>query len=490
MEKPPQIPVSDSDWQRTPIAVQVLVISLWERVEHLEQVVEQQAARITALEQELARRQGRGRGGAQQSSSTAQPSRRSRKRRSSGRSPGGQPGHEGHGRALVSVEQVDALVPVKPSACQHCGQSLSGEDPHPQRHQVVAIPPVQAQVTEYQFHTLRCGHCDLLTEAPWPPDVPRRTFGPSVQAWVGLLSGAYRLSKRNVVALLRDAFGVDLALGTVSPLEQEVSAALAAPVEAARAYVRQQPAVNLDETGWRQGRARAWLWTATTAAVSVFVIRPSRRREVIDELLGDDNTAIVGSDRFSAYGHLPVSRRQVCWAHLQRTFEDFQARGGEAATVGRHLLAATQQLFTWWHRIRDGTLQRSSFQTYVSDQLRWRVRYHLQDGQLLADAQTAATCGNLLAVEPALWTFVYRQGVEPTNNDAERALRHGVLWRHTSFGTHSAAGSRFVERLLSVRDTLRQQQRNVLDYLTTACHAALRHQPAPSLLPPANPISP
>ena len=302
-----------------------------ERVAHLEQVVEQQAARIASLETELARRKGRGSGGARASSSesASQGSRRSGKRRSSGRSPGGQPGHEGHGRSLVSVEQVDELVPIKPSTCRRCGQALCGDDPHPLRHQEVVIPPVRAQVIEYQFHTLRCRHCYTLTEAPWPEGVSRRTFGPSVQAWVGLLSGAYRLSKRNIVALLSDAFGVHLCPGTVSQLEQEVSAAIAEPVEAARAYVRQQPTVNLDETGWRECRLRAWLWVVITAGVSVFAIRRSRGREVVDELLGNDSTAIVGSDRFSAYGHLPPARRQVCWAHLRRTFEDFVARGGQ-----------------------------------------------------------------------------------------------------------------------------------------------------------------
>ena len=359
------------------------------------------------------------------------------------------------------------------------GFSIAAAEP-----EEVVIPPVRAQVIEYQFHSLRCRHCDTLTQAPWPEGLSQRTFGPSVQAWVGLLSGAYRLSKRNIAALLSDAFGVQMCPGTASELEQEVSTAIAEPVEAACAYVRQQSTVNLDETGWWERRVRAWLWVVVTAGVTVFAIRRSRGREVVDELLGDDSTAVVGSDRFSAYGHLPLSRRQVCWAHLRRTFEDFAARGGEAARVGQKLLEHTEQLFTWWHRIRDGTLQRSSFQVYVSRHLRYRVRTQLWYGLQFADAKTAATCGNLLAIEPALWTFVRKDGtVEPTNNAAERGLRHGVLWRHTSFGTHSPQGSRFAERILTVRDTLRQQQRSVLDFLTTACQAALHQQPAPSLLP-------
>ena len=473
--------VSDSDWQRTPRSVQRLVVRLAERVGHLEQIMEQQAARISALEQELARRQGRGRRGAQASASSGS-SDGARKRRSSGRSPGGQPGHEGHGRSMMPAERVDQWIPVKPGACHRCGHRLRGEDPHPRRHQQVEIPPVRAQVLEYQLHTLRCPACDRLTEADWPAGVSRRTFGPSVQAWVGLLAGAYRLSHRNIAALLSDALGVELSVGTVSALQQEVSAALAEPMQEACAYVRQQPRVNVDETGWRQRRGRAWLWTAVTEGVSVFAIRKSRGREVVEELLGADSPAVVGSDRYSAYGHRPPARRQVCWAHLRRTFEDFSARAGPAAGVGQQLLASTDQMFTWWHRVRDGTLQRSSFQAYVST-LRGRVRLALWFGQQFADASTAATCANLLDLGPALWTFARREGVEPTNNEAERALRHGVLWRHTSFGTHSADGSRFVERLLTVRDTLRQQQRSVLDYLTTACHAALHQQPAPSLLP-------
>ena len=344
---------------------------------------------------------------------------------------------------------------------------------------------MRAEVIEYQLHTLRCGHCDRLTEAGWPEGVSRHTFGPSVQAWVGLLAGAYRLSKRNIRALLSDAFGLKMSLGTVSRLEREVAAALAAPVEEARAFVRRQGLVNVDETGWRQRRAKAWLWTAVTAGVTVFAMRPSRGRDGVEELLGADTRAVVGSDRYSAYGHLPRRRRQVCWAHLRRAFEEFAARGGEAAWVGQRLLDASDQMFTWWHQVRDGTLSRARFQDDIDD-LGVRVRFHLWYGQRFADAKTAATCANLLDLGPALWTFARREGVEPTNNAAERALRHGVLWRHTSFGTHSADGSRFAERLLTVRDTLRQQQRNVLDYLRRACDAAVSQQPAPSLLPPTH----
>ena len=313
--------------------------------------------------------------------------------------------------------------------------------------------------------------------------MPRSAFGPSVQAWIGLLSGAYRMSKRNIVALLADAFSLDLAVGSVSRLEQHVSEALAAPVEEARDYVRQQAAVHIDETGWREARQKAWLWTVATDLVTVFAIRSRRDSEVARELLGDHTTAIVGCDR---QHRLQLLARVAAPGLAGRTWNaPSRSSSTEAATrpgSASSCWSSRTQMFTWWHRVGDGTLKRSSFQTYVSD-LRLRVGLRMWQGELLADDQTARTCANLRAIEPALWTFVRQEGVEPTNNAAERALRHGVLWRKGSFGTHSPAGSRFVERILTVRDTLRQQQRNVLDYLTEACQATLHHRPAPSILP-------
>jgi len=303
-----------------------------------------------------------------------------------------------------------------------------------------------------------------------------------VQALVGLLAGAYRLSKRQIQTLLSDGYGVEMALGTVHQLEQTTSQAVAQPVEAAQACVEKEEAANIDETGWKEGKAKAWLWTVVTKWVTVFAIRLRRDSEGVRQLLGQAFEGVVGSDRFSSYAFLPLYQRQLCWAHLKRDFQTFVDRGGESTQIGKLLLDEVDQLFTWWHRVRDGTLKRSSFQTYVVN-VRGRIRVYLWSGQFCAQEETAATCRELLKVEPALWTFVRREGVEPTNNAAERALRHGVLWRKSSFGTQSAAGSRFVERMLTVVATLRQQQRPVLEYLTQACQAALSGQTPPSLLP-------
>ena len=471
MEKPATLPLTDADWQQTPIASQALIIALWDEVQQLRSDV----ASLREQVQQTSHNSSR-------PPSSDPPSTPARKRGGSGRAAGGQPGHKGRGRTLLPIEQVDHVIALKPSTCSSCGGFLAGDDAHPQRHQMTEVPLVHAQVTEYQVHTLRCSHCQGLTQADAPEGVLDSAFGPRVHALVSLLSGAYRLSKRQIQALLWDGFGVEMAVGTVSQLEQTISQALAKPVDVAVAYVRQQQAKNVDETGWRQQRRRAWLWTGVTRWVSVFVIRFSRGSKVVRDLLGDTIEGVVGSDRYSAYSFLPLSQRQICWAHLRRDFQKMVDRGDESKDLGEILSALTDQMFSWWHRVRDGTLKRTSFQRYLVDH-KVRVHLYLWMGSQCAHAQTARTCQEILAVEEALWTFVGQAGVEPTNNAAERALRHGVLWRKSSFGTHSEAGSRFVERVMTVVTTLRQQNRNVLTYLTQAGQAAGSGQPAPSLVP-------
>jgi transposase len=396
---------------------------------------------------------------------------------------GGQPGHPGTTRELRPVAAVDELHVCQPTHCGGCGNPLRGSDPAPLRHQVTELPPLMPTVAEYQLHALRCWRCGVVTRAPLPEGVPERAFGPRLHALVTVLSGAYRLSKRNIQQLLADCFGVELALGSISALESATSEVLQEPVAEARRFVQQQSVAHVDETGWREANHRAWLWTAVTQTVTVFLIRCSRGSQVAKELLGEACAGIVGSDRWSGYRWVPTKHRQLCWAHLIRDFCQMAEAGGSAAALGEALGMCARQLFHWWHRVRDGTLQRSSFCVYAA-QLRQEVRALLHEGTLCDDPKGAALCRSLLQHEPALWTFVQVEGVELTNNPAERALRPVVLWRKGSFGTQSRAGSDFVERMLTVVASLRQQQRNVLDYMTTACEAALHNQPAPSLLPP------
>jgi len=259
---------------------------------------------------------------------------------------------------------------------------------------------------------------------------------------------------------------------------------LAKPVEAAQTYIQQQPAVNVDETGWRQENKRAWLWLAATPLVAIFLVMKTRGAQGVHSLLGDTFNGIVGSDRWSAYNWLDPKRRQLCWAHLIRDFQKLVDRGGESARIGQDLLAQAKDLFRLWQRVRDGTLPRTDFAA-EADPIRTHVHLLLLEGAELEHPQTRQTCRNLLKREDALWTFVTVDDVEPTNNLAERSLRRAVLWRKRSFGTQSTTGSLFVARILTTVTTLRMQQRDVLDFLTEACAAANLQQNQPSLLPVA-----
>jgi transposase len=302
-----------------------------------------------------------------------------------------------------------------------------------------------------------------------------------VQAVCALLSGAYRVGKRGVARLCRDLFGVPISPAAVCDLQHKTAAALEPVVREPHAHVAGKPA-NVDETGWREGRKRGWLWVAVTASVTVFLVRLSRARAVLAELI-PGNLGVLTTDRYPAYDHLPVGRRQVCWAHLRRDFQAMIDRQNAGTTLGEDLLIHADILLAQWKRVRDGTLTRRGFrQTYLG-WVRAEVRALLGRGSGCGCAATAGVCRELLAVEPALYTFAAIEGVEPTNNAAERALRHAVCWRKTSYGTDSADGSRFVERVLTVAATCRQQGQDVLEFLTRCCQARANGADPPPLLP-------
>jgi transposase len=303
-----------------------------------------------------------------------------------------------------------------------------------------------------------------------------------VHATVALFSGSYRLSKRTTGQAMAELFGVPMSVGTISQSEKSTTEVVAEPVEEACAYIEDQDVAHLDETSWRQEGKRAWLWVAVTSWVTVFVVRLSRGGQVARDLLGEKFDGILVTDRYSAYNWYPVRWRQLCWSHLLRDFEAMRGRGGTSEAIGEALLKQAHQMFAWWHRVRDGTLKGSTFRSYMTP-LRREVERLLEAGSQWGVRQSEGTCRDILKRRQALWTFVQVEGVEPTNNTAERSIRPGVQWRKSSFGTQSEAGSRFVESMLTVVTTLKQQNRHVLDYLTAAHEAVLRGEPAPSLLP-------
>lgn len=279
-----------------------------------------------------------------------------------------------------------------------------------------------------------------------------------------------------------DFFSADLGLGSVSKLEKRTSAALEQPIEEARVYARSQPVVNQDETGWREGAKKAWLWVLATEQVTVFLIDLHRSAAVAKKMLGVDFNGILNSDRWSAYNWLDNRYRQLCWAHLKRDFQAFIDRAGDSQILGEALMNLVNQMFSAWHLLEKGALSRKQFQDQMQP-MRTQVGELLRQGLSCSHSATAGTCRDILKRETALWTFVDVERVEPTNNRGEQKIRSGVLWRNSSFGTQSEAGSRFVERIMTVVSTLKQQKRNVLDYMTEVCEASNYGRTVPSLLP-------
>jgi transposase len=478
--------ISDEDWQRTPATVQQAFTFLYHQFlllevrsqayEHQLDQLREQVTQIDDLKAEMA--ELRERLGQNSSNSSKPPSsdppqqHQPIERQTRGRKRGGQVGHPGKGRKLKAVAQVDYLIDLRPTSCLHCGSLLLGDDPQPARHQVSDLPVHRALVTEYRRHTLKCLSCGAANRASWPTDMPRGSFGPRTQAVGAYLSGRLHLSHRDVVEALEVLHGVKLSLGSVSARQRQVSAALAGPVQTAQGYVQRQPVNHVDETSWYQQDKLHWLWLAATEAVTVFRLLAGRGSAQAKQVISKSARGIIITDRYNAYNWLPLQRRQLCWAHLKRDFQAMAEREGESAEIGQGLLEQTRELCHLWHQRREGQLRQASWRRQIKV-IEQEVKKLLIAGTESGHAKTRHTCANILQVEPCLWTFARREGIEPTNNNAERALRRAVLWRKKSFGTQSETGSRFVERILTVVTSLRQQGRDVLDYLTAACSSGV-----------------
>lgn len=462
------------------------------RLAEAEKQIADAKKRIADLEHQLALRQ-------QNSTTTSKPpasdglagrQRMRGRRHKSRRKPGGQPGHPGHWRPLVPAERVIAIVDLVPDTCRHCQHALHARDDggEPRRHQVTELPPIDAHTTEYRCHRRVCPACGKTTQAPLPEDVEGQ-FGPQLTALIAYLTVVCRLPRLVVQRLLEGVLQIPISAGSTQHAWEEASAAVAAPCEELEHALRDQPVLNCDETGHRTNGDKRWLWALVARTFTFYTIATSRGSDVLRRLLGPRFAGILGSDRLPTYLKYASNQRQLCWAHLTRTFLSVQelATSATAKRFCREALTLQRRLFRLWHRYRGDPLVRGRPITrtqLIAKTLPVEKAFFSLGQRYInaADAEVSNLARALFVHHPHFFTFIHEDGVEPTNNLAERALRPAVQWRKIMFGNRSATGELAVARLLTVTRTCQLQQLNALLYLTAAIRAHRRRQAVASLV--------
>jgi transposase len=409
-----------------------------------------------------------------------------RPKKSKKRNPGGQPGHKGTNRDLIPVEEVDRVIPVFPVACEHCGAELNSDSDHAGgkywRHQVIDIPEHKPEVTEYQ---LRCIRCTCGAEN-WPktPHTARSGFGPRITAFLAHLTGLHRVTRRGCQEITKTIFGIDISLGSVCRLHQEVSESLEPAHAQIKQALTQQPVLNIDETGWSTEGHRRWLWLLTSPVVAFYHVAASRGAKVLKAVLGDEYKGTLCSDMYSAYSAFHKGSRQLCWAHIIRSIKGIKhgCRSPDAVKFSTWMLWETGRMFALWHAFKRGHVNR---QTLVRKSIiiRSRMSRCLKLYATSSDPDVAKAAGSLLKHWHGLFTFLEHEGVEPTNNAAERGLRPAVMWRKICFGNQSDDGELLTARLLTAERSCILQGRNAFQFLVSSIDAYRKKLSAPSLLP-------
>ena len=440
------------------------------RIATLEQQVAMLMKRVTELEEKL-RQNSRNSHLPPSSDSPDERKRRSHDKSSGPRKRGGQPGHGGARRELLPEEEVDEVVDLYPPECESCWAPLPKvPDPCAGRYQQTEVPPVKPHTTEWRRHQVTCPHCGFKTRAVHDDKViPSSPFGPRLMAIMAMITGIYHVSRRSAVGLLRDLLGVRVSLGALSAVEARVAEAVQPVVDEAWDLVRSAGVKHTDGTSWYQAGLSMALWTIATAAATVFRIVANSSKETLRPLYGALKGILV-SDRATSLTFWAMERRQICWAHLIRKFVSFSERDGPAGTFGRQLLDYAGIVFDYWHDYKAGKLSRDQLVAWMAP-VKKQVHELLDKAVAAGITQLSGACADILEHEPALWTFVETDGVEPTNNHAEREIRAFVLWRKRSFGTQSVRGNVFAANLMTIGHTARKQKRNVLDLLTACCRA-------------------
>ena len=469
-----------------------MLLRLEALVEKQTAVIEQQQQTIASLKTELNRANTRITElerivGPNSSNSSLPPSadlgRPKRVVSPSGRAPGGQKGHKGSSRSMLPVEQVDQIVPVRPTACSACQGALTPLDSPPVRFQVTDLPPIKPVVIEYQLHSGRCCSCQRQTQASLPSGVPPGQFGPNLIALSSYLTTRMRVSHRHFVEFLEQFAGLKLSLGTVTQLQRRSSEALAWSAEEVMKTLRQSQVVHVDETGFRWMGEKAWVWGASNTQLSAFIVDEHRDTAAAKKLLGDDYKGMLVRDRWHTWSWIPKERTQLCWAHLRRDFKSWEDSGGpEGRRLGAAALRVMKRAFVLWKDFKEGRLDRRALKEGV-EPLKGRMSKLLNRAAKSGSTKARGQAKKMRKEEESFWRFVEVEGVEPTNNQAEREIRPVVCIRKMSLGVQSEAGRLHLQRSLTVGSTLARQGRRILDFMRESVLAFYKQLELPSALP-------
>lgn len=419
------------------------------------------------------------------SSNSSKPPSTDKKKNKSGmvlKKSGGKLGHKGHNRRLLERDKVDDIIICRlPLLHCDCGGRVQLKEGY-QRHQVYELPKIKLRVTEYELEKGYCGCCKSDKVACLPEGITWGITGPNLTSFMSQMVSKYKLSRRELQDFLKEQFDFSLSLGTLFNKQKLVNQALEKPVAELFKIIKESACLNMDETGYRRDGKSQWLWGIMSSCAAYFTIEPSRGKKVIHRLM-EGFEQIVISDRYAAYNYFDSSKRQLCWAHLKRDFTKLSEKPDKLiARLGKQLLRCQKDLFEIWHNFKQGHLHRFELQLQVKS-IRTQVGQYLEQGSYTDPTLKAVRFfNNLLDNFTALWTFIFVEGVEPTNNHAERCLRPAVIWRKKSFGTRSDYGSEFVARMMSLITTCKLQSRSSFDLLKQTMQCFFAGKPGPQLI--------
>lgn len=344
---------------------------------------------------------------------------------------------------------------IHPSVCScGCGKFRNIREYY--THQHVELPEIVMQVRHFILCKGECAACGKIVRGR-VPDEFRTGFGPRFTALTAELSGMDGSSRGTVRKFIRSVLGVHISAGAVQKIIDRASAAVAPHYEAIRAAVASEDVGHVDETAWKTGGKLRWLWVMANRNAAFFMIHPQRSAEAFVELTGAWDGILV-SDGYNVYQKW-VGKRQTCLAHLIRRADGLSNRADpELAACGKWAAAELRRLC----RMAKAPPTKGEWSAFHA-RLR-RLVLHYRD----CDGDTGRFVRHIEKEMDALFTFLLEEGVEPTNNLAERMIRFGVLWRKRSQGTGSDKGNRWVERILSLRQTCLLRGKSTFETLTEA----------------------